>query len=119
MQYETTEVRDLRETLECHYQRGRKYVDFIHDLNECTWATVHQELLKAQNMGRREREAGQESHWKTMAQNWKYINHSYLRPVGSSGLSVRTKRRTSRDIQREITPCKKYEALEDALNNMT
>jgi hypothetical protein len=48
MQYERPEVRDLRETLECHQQKARKYVDFTHDLNSCTWDHVHEELRKAQ-----------------------------------------------------------------------
>ena len=48
MQYELLEVRDLRETLECHQQKARKYVDFIPDLNNCTWDHVHEELRKAQ-----------------------------------------------------------------------
>jgi hypothetical protein len=48
MQYEPPEVRDLRETLECHQQRGKKYVDFTLDLNNCTWDHVHEELRKAQ-----------------------------------------------------------------------
>ena len=48
MQYESPEVRDLRETLECHQQKGRKYVDFTLDLNNCTWDHVHEELRKAQ-----------------------------------------------------------------------
>jgi hypothetical protein len=47
MQYERPEVRDLRETLECHQQKARKYVDFTLDLNSCTWDHVH-ELRKAQ-----------------------------------------------------------------------
>jgi hypothetical protein len=48
MQYELLEVRDLRETLGCHQQKARKYVDFIPDLNNCTWDHVHEELRKAQ-----------------------------------------------------------------------
>jgi hypothetical protein len=48
MQYERPEVRDLRETLECHQQKARKYVDFTFDLNNCTWDHVHEELRKAQ-----------------------------------------------------------------------
>jgi hypothetical protein len=48
MQYERPEVRDLRETLECHQQKARKYVDFTHDLNNCTWDHVREELRKAQ-----------------------------------------------------------------------
>jgi hypothetical protein len=48
MQYERPEVRDLKETLECHQQKARKYVDFTLDLNNCTWDHVHEELRKAQ-----------------------------------------------------------------------
>jgi hypothetical protein len=48
MSYERPEVRDLRETLECHQQKGKKYVDFTHDLTNCTWDQVHEELRKAQ-----------------------------------------------------------------------
>jgi hypothetical protein len=48
MEYERPEVRDLRETLECHQQKAKKYVDFTLDLNNCTWDHVHEELRKAQ-----------------------------------------------------------------------
>lgn len=48
MEYERLEVRDLRETLECHCQKAPKYIDFTHDLNTCTWKTVLEELGKAQ-----------------------------------------------------------------------
>ncbi|KAE8446335.1 hypothetical protein EG329_012084 [Mollisiaceae sp. DMI_Dod_QoI] len=48
MQYERPEVRDLRDTLECHQQKARKYVDFTVDVNKCTWEHVREELRKAQ-----------------------------------------------------------------------
>lgn len=48
MPLERPEVRDLRETLECHQQKARKYVDFTQDLNNCTWEQVYEELRKAQ-----------------------------------------------------------------------
>jgi hypothetical protein len=48
MQYEREEVCNLRETLECHHQRGGKYADFTTDLSKCTWEDVHRELRKAQ-----------------------------------------------------------------------
>jgi hypothetical protein len=40
-------IADLKETLECHQQVARKYVDFIDDLLKCTWEDVHRELHKA------------------------------------------------------------------------
>jgi hypothetical protein len=48
MQYEHSEVRDLKETLECHHRVAGKYVDFTSNLNSCTWDDVHEELRKAQ-----------------------------------------------------------------------
>lgn len=47
MQYELPDVRDLRDTLECHQQKAKKYVDFTVDLNNCTWDDVHKEMRKA------------------------------------------------------------------------
>ncbi len=48
MHYESAEVSDLRETLECH-QKARKYVDFTDDLTTCTWEDVHAQLHRAQD----------------------------------------------------------------------
>ncbi len=41
------QIADLKDTLECHQQVGRKYVDFAEDLLRCTWEDVHAELHKA------------------------------------------------------------------------
>ncbi|KAH8892611.1 hypothetical protein GQ53DRAFT_840935 [Thozetella sp. PMI_491] len=48
MEYEREDVLELKETLECSQRKARSLVDFIPDLNQCTWETVHQELHKAQ-----------------------------------------------------------------------
>ncbi|KAK3986432.1 hypothetical protein QBC44DRAFT_139558 [Cladorrhinum sp. PSN332] len=47
MQYEPLEVYDLKETLECSQKKARRYLDFAHNLQECTWENVHSELRKA------------------------------------------------------------------------
>jgi len=46
-QYEPSAILDLKETLECHHQKASKYVDFINDLNQCTWQHVLQEWDRA------------------------------------------------------------------------
>ncbi|KFA78623.1 hypothetical protein S40288_11199 [Stachybotrys chartarum IBT 40288] len=57
-QYEPPEVYELRETLHNHQNRAAKYVDFISDLDQCTWENVHEELRKAQQAAIRSEERG-------------------------------------------------------------
>jgi hypothetical protein len=69
MQYERPEVRDLRETLECHQQKAKKYVDFTFDLNNCTWDHVHEELRKAQEKAEESENGGKNpvrKAWRTL-----------------------------------------------------
>ncbi|KAH7323239.1 hypothetical protein B0I35DRAFT_427345 [Stachybotrys elegans] len=47
-QFQRPDVNDLWETLHTHQTRAAKYVDFIQDVNKCTWDNVHEELRKAQ-----------------------------------------------------------------------
>lgn len=69
MQYEHSEVCDLRETLECHQQKAAKYVDFTKDLTKCTWDDVNRELLKAQEAADKSEKRGKNvvrKMWRTL-----------------------------------------------------